>query len=202
MKLDLNRSHGCEAGRGRRRKETTRFLSPLLVSVLLGFGTVAGTGVAGDWLPLSEDGIHDPENPAIAVLQEPREALSVLPPDAVGNQVRWVTALREGYIEPRSSIHAGTEIRVLELDVLMKRTGDTRWVLFPHKPHTEWLDCSNCHDQIFAAKAGATPITMLAILTGRYCGRCHGAVSFPLTECARCHSVDPDAAPKKEAKSE
>jgi len=154
--------------------------------VLVAAGTVRA---AGDWLLLAEDGLHDPANPALEALQEPSEALAALPPDAVGNQVRWVKALADGYIEPRSSIDPGTEIRTLDLDILMKRTGDAAWVLFPHKLHTEWLDCSNCHDQIFASKAGGTPMTMLAILEGRYCGRCHGAVSFPLTECARCHSV-------------
>lgn len=144
---------------------------------------------AGDWLRLRDDGIHDPENPAIKVLQEPEEALGGLPPDAVGNMVRWVKALEEGYIQPRTNIEADTEIRVLDLDIVMKTTGDAAWVVFPHKPHSEWLDCSNCHDAIFEAKAGATPVTMLAILAGEYCGRCHGAVSFPLTECRRCHSL-------------
>jgi hypothetical protein len=30
---------------------------------------------------------------------------------------------------------------------------------------------------------------MNQILHGEQCGLCHGAVSFPLTECNRCHSV-------------
>ena len=47
--------------------------------------------------------------------------------------------------------------------------------------HTEWLDCTNCHDKLFLPKAGATPVNMFAVLQGEYCGRCHGAVSFPLT---------------------
>ena len=28
------------------------------------------------------------------------------------------------------------------------------------------------------------------ILDGEYCGICHGAVSFPLTECDRCHNTE------------
>lgn len=163
----------------------------VLMLLLIGLGAAAGTTAPREWLSLAEDSIHDPENPALLVLQEPREALSLLPPDTVGNQVRWVQALQGGYIQPRSSIDPGTELRVLDLDILMKGSGDSAWVLFPHKPHTEWLDCSNCHEKIFATKAGATPMSMLAILSGQYCGRCHGAVSFPLTECNRCHSVSP-----------
>ena len=152
-------------------------------------------GEAPSWKPLAGDGIHDIDNPAISLLQEPAEALSVLPMDTAGNQVRWVRALEEGYIQPRTNIFPETKIEVLDLDIIMPRTGSAKYVRFPHRAHTEWLDCSNCHDAIFAAKAGATPVTMLQILAGEYCGRCHGAVAFPLTECDRCHSVSSESAP-------
>lgn len=149
------------------------------------------TATASEWLPLANDGIHDPDNPALDVLQEPAEALSQLPLDDanIGNKVRWVKALSDGYIEPRTNIYPDTDIEILDLDILMKNTGSAAYVLFPHDKHTAWLDCSNCHDKIFASKAGETPMTMLMILSGEYCGRCHGAVSFPLTACKRCHSV-------------
>ncbi|MCB1792681.1 MAG: hypothetical protein KDJ24_20395 [Gammaproteobacteria bacterium] len=146
---------------------------------------------AAEWTPLAEDGVHDAENPALVLLQEPGEALTMLPPDTAGNQVRWVKALRDGYIDPRTNIHPETKVNLLDRDVIMKRTGSANYVRFPHRVHTEWLDCSNCHDHLFAREAGKTPMTMLAILSGEYCGRCHGAVAFPLTECNRCHSVAP-----------
>ncbi len=141
------------------------------------------------WRPLADDGLHNPASPAMGVLQEPGEALSLLPPDLAGNQVNWVRALREGYIEPRAKVFEDTAVKVLDSVVLMMDTGEMPLVLFPHRPHTEWLDCSNCHEGIFKSKAGATPVNMFQILEGRYCGRCHGAVAFPLTECRRCHSV-------------
>lgn len=144
---------------------------------------------AARWKPLVKDGIHDPGNPAVAILQNPAEALSVLPPDTAGNLVDWARALREGYINPRTNIMPGTEIQLLDLDIVMKRTGDMPFVNFPHLTHTEWLDCSNCHEEMFKSKTGATEFNMLDILQGRFCGQCHGAVSFPLTECNRCHSV-------------
>ncbi|MCG7982950.1 MAG: cytochrome c3 family protein [Candidatus Thiodiazotropha lotti] len=147
------------------------------------------------WKSISDDGIHDPDNPALSLLQEPVTALSILPIDTAGNQVLWVRALQEGYIEPRTNIYPDTNIEVLDLDIIMPRTGSAKYVRFPHRAHTEWLDCSNCHDAIFKAKAGATPVTMLQILSGEYCGRCHGAVAFPLTECDRCHSVSSSAQP-------
>jgi c(7)-type cytochrome triheme protein len=141
------------------------------------------------WQSLVEDGLHDPESPAIGILQEPADALSLLPPDNAGNKVAWIRALREGYIAPRTNIFPETKIEVIDMDIIMENTGELPLVLFPHKPHTEWLDCKNCHDKIFVEKVDANPINMYAILSGNYCGQCHGAVAFPLTECNRCHSV-------------
>ena len=161
--------------------------------VLLVFGCRLSD--AREWKPLAEDGFHDPANPSLGLLQEPREALGLLPPDTAGNQVNWVQALEGGYLDPRSNLYPGTDVEVLDLDIVMRRTGSANYVTFPHRPHTEWLDCSNCHDKIFLPKAGATPISMLEILSGEYCGRCHGAVAFPLTECNRCHNVS-TAAPE------
>lgn len=145
---------------------------------------------AGNQLLLAKDGIHDPANPAIKLLQEPREALRSLPVDVVGNNVRWIQALEQGLITPRTNILPDTPIKVLDQDVIMPRTGELPMVRFPHKQHTEWLDCSNCHEKLFKSKAGATTtMNMFQILQGEYCGVCHGAVAFPLTECNRCHSV-------------
>lgn len=151
---------------------------------------LAGVALAGNFVPLAKDGVHDPANPAIKLLQEPKDALSKLPPDAVGNRVNWVKALEQGIIAPRTNVLPDTNIKVLDQDVIMRRTGEMPMVLFPHRQHTEWLDCSNCHDQLFKSKAGATTsMNMYQILQGEYCGVCHGAVAFPLTECRRCHSV-------------
>lgn len=141
------------------------------------------------WKPLADDRLHDPASPAIGVLQEPGEALSLMPPDLVGNKVNWVRALREGYIAPRNRVLEDTTVKLLDSKVIMMNTGEMPLVVFPHLTHTEWLDCSNCHEGIFKSEAGATPVNMFQILQGKYCGRCHGAVSFPLTECRRCHSM-------------
>jgi c(7)-type cytochrome triheme protein len=141
------------------------------------------------WLPLTKDELHDPAMNTLKVLQNPDEALSKLPRSGAGNQVDWAKALENGYIKPHVNIRSGTEIKVLDLDVLRQNTGEMDMVLFPHKQHTEWLVCSNCHEELFKSKAGATRFGMFDILNGEYCGRCHGAVAFPLTECKRCHNV-------------
>jgi c(7)-type cytochrome triheme protein len=167
-----------------------KYSSAIFLLVVLTALTGAVVG-AGNWQPLRDDGLHDPSNPAIEVLQEPGEALSVLVPDGAGNKVDWVQSLQQGLIEPRPSLDGSREQVIRETTVLMKNTYPMLYVRFPHKPHTQWMSCEMCHDRIFLPQVDANPINMGKILEGEYCGLCHGAVSFPLTECNRCHNTDP-----------
>jgi len=175
---------------GKRSKRARRNALGLLVvlSVLVATALVA----AGKWKSLREDGLHDPRSPVLSMLQEPSEALSRLPPNPAGNLVDWIGALQKGVIQPRSSLHGDKEGELRDTEVLLKYTGNMPYVLFPHKAHTEWLDCENCHEELFSSEGKTPGLKMLAILQGEFCGRCHGAVAFPLTECNRCHSVRPE----------
>ncbi len=158
--------------------------------VLLAVGVVLSAWAApGLWKRLETDGLHDPQGPGITQLQQPGDALQALPPDTAGNLVSWVRAIDSGAINPRTNLFPETKVRVLDQDIIIARYGSMPAVKFPHRQHTLWLDCANCHDQLFKAKAGANKFSMTAILNGEQCGLCHGAVSFPLTECNRCHSV-------------
>ncbi len=152
---------------------------------------LAGVALAAPslWQRLEKDGVHDPRGPGIALLQQPGDALSALPRDSAGNLVNWVRAIDSGAIAPRTHLQPETEVRVLDLDLIIAKYGSMPAVKFPHRQHTLWLDCANCHDRLFKAKAGANRFSMTAILNGEQCGVCHGAVAFPLTECNRCHSV-------------
>jgi c(7)-type cytochrome triheme protein len=158
----------------------------LAAALALALGAIAATSL---WLRLENDGLHDPANPAIGLLQQPAEALSPLPRDTAGNMVHWVKALESGAINPRTNILPETEVRVRDDEFIIAKFGSMPAVKFPHRPHTLWLDCSNCHEHLFKSKAGANRFSMTAILNGEQCGVCHGAVAFPLTECNRCHSV-------------
>ena len=140
-------------------------------------------------MPLAKDGLHDPRSPAVRLKQQPSEALNPLAADTAGNQVRWVEALDKGQINPRATLQQGGKVRLLDSEILLNVNGGTPMVMFPHRQHTLWLDCSNCHNEIFIDQAGANQLSMERILQGEQCGVCHGAVSFPLTECNRCHSV-------------
>lgn len=175
-----------------------KFTSAIFLLVLLTALASAVVG-AGNWQPLNNDGLHDPSNPALEVLQEPGEALSVLVPDGAGNKVDWVQSLQQGLIEPRPSLDGSREPEIRETTVLMKNTYPMLYVRFRHKPHSQWMSCEMCHDRIFLPQEDANPINMGKILEGEYCGLCHGAVSFPLTECSRCHNTDPATLAREDA---
>ena len=174
--------------------------------------------VGNTWLPLAKDGLHDmdglrnPENPAFQLLQEPHEALSGLPANkprpllyafgkapeptisTAGNKVDWVLALTTGAISPRRAKTApGTGVEaeelVMDMDIMLNQNGSMPMVRFPHRAHTMWLVCANCHPAIFVPQKGANKISMYKILEGEQCGICHSAVAFPLTDCSRCHGV-------------
>ncbi|WP_448191358.1 c(7)-type cytochrome triheme domain-containing protein [Azospirillum sp. sgz301742] len=144
--------------------------------------------------PLGAEGIYDPTNPSLSVLQAPEEALGPLPPGlSGGNHVNWVEALRRGQINPRKGVAADAQMNVVDMNVLMSRTASMPNVKFPHREHTEWLACTNCHPAIFLPKKDGNPINMYSILKGEFCGVCHGKVAFPLTDCFRCHNTPQDS---------
>ncbi|MBI1194805.1 MAG: hypothetical protein GC138_03020, partial [Gammaproteobacteria bacterium] len=147
----------------------------------------------GEVVDVANDGIHDPTNETTHILQQPYEAMANFPRDAMGI-IDWVKTLESGLIDPRKSLKEGEgEMFVVDFDIIFKNTRSMPWVRFPHKAHTEWLTCANCHPAIFIPQKGANPISMSDIIQGNYCGVCHGKVAFPPTmNCGRCHSVAKD----------
>ncbi len=141
---------------------------------------------------LIDDGVHDPAAD-LHDLQPPLEALKTLPTATFGNGVNWVAALNKHQINPRADQFGSKEQFTLDMNIPMEVAGTMNNVLFPHKAHTAWLDCSNCHPDIFQMKRGGNPITMKKINSGEYCGVCHGKVAFPIADCNRCHSVSKQA---------
>jgi len=139
--------------------------------------------------PPESDGIHDPTADGTLMLQPPQEAFAGLPKSRSGNYVDWNRAIDEMLITPRSDINNpdATAI-VLDLNIVREVKGSMPDVVYPHKQHTQWLDCANCHPAIFIPMKGANQISMASILMGEKCGVCHGKVAFPVSECRRCHS--------------
>ncbi|PWB67491.1 MAG: cytochrome C, partial [Betaproteobacteria bacterium] len=146
--------------------------------------------------PPAEDGIHDPANAGTHALQPPLAALGGMPPLGAGNRVNWVASLDGGRIRPRwDRDDPAASAMVMDLNIVREVKGSMPDVVYPHKQHTEWLDCSNCHPQIFIPQKGANQISMASIMLGQKCGVCHGKVAFPVSECRLCHSKKKDAVP-------
>lgn len=142
-------------------------------------------------LPPPEDGIHDTTNEATFALQPPTVAYKGLPETTFGNGVDWVKAIDQKLLAPRwDRVNPDEEPFVLDMDIVRPVKASMPDVVFPHRQHTEWLACSNCHPAIFIPQKGANQISMSAILLGEKCGVCHGKVSFPVETktCRKCHS--------------
>ena len=152
--------------------------------------------------PPAEDGIHDPTNAGTMLLQPPKVAFESLSKSKSGNRVDWVKALQNGEIAPRYERMDDTaKPVVMDLNIVREVKGSMPDVVYPHKQHTEWLDCSNCHPAIFIPQKGANQISMASILLGQKCGVCHGKVAFPVSECRKCHSKQKPAATEAKAKA-
>lgn len=141
--------------------------------------------------PPTEDGIHDVENPGTEVLMPPQTAFESMEKSKHGNYVDWVASLNKGMINPRWDRLDPTQTPiVMDLNIVREVKGSMPDVVYPHAQHTAWLDCSNCHPDIFIPAKGANQINMAAILLGEKCGVCHGKVAFPIktSTCRICHS--------------
>ncbi|MBF0420422.1 MAG: cytochrome c, class I [Magnetococcales bacterium] len=145
------------------------------------------------------DGIHDPDNPGTPQLQPPKEAFTNFTNSNAGNYINWVQTLKSNAINPRYDRQdPNAEALILDLDIVREVKGSMPDVVYPHDRHTAWLDCSNCHPDIFIPEKGKNAISMAQILMGQKCGVCHGKVAFPVSECRLCHSKPktPAAKPK------
>jgi c(7)-type cytochrome triheme protein len=116
-----------------------------------------------------------------------------LPAAEFGNGIDWAKAAQEGYIDPLHTLQPGNQppmplpeklLKPLELGTKAPRSG----ILFSHQDHMGWLDCSNCHPEIFdIQKEGTQYFSMEANIYGQFCGVCHMRTAFPMSDCHRCH---------------
>ena len=120
-------------------------------------------------------------------------AFEVLPKDHAGF-INWNKAVTDGIIRPKSSISGWEEDEyegyLANLLVFQTKIPEIPDVVFPHGMHTYWLSCDSCHPKPFKKEIGSTNFTMGNIIEGKFCGKCHGKVSFPpstFKNCNRCH---------------
>lgn len=113
-----------------------------------------------------------------------------LPRDGYGNKIDWTGAMRKGEILPKQSVVDDnfSPIPFKKFLILEAEWSMIPPSIFPHREHTEWLDCANCHPDTFNIKKKTTKhFLMKYILEGKFCGVCHLNVAFPLDDCYRCH---------------
>lgn len=132
---------------------------------------------------------HDTNPDARAELFEAVFNSRPFPTAPFGNGIDWVKALRRGLIEPAPYLKVKIEEMPFDRELLLQaEMGNIPPAVFPHKAHSEWMDCDTCHPAIFNIKAKTTKhFRMALILKGQFCGACHLNVAFPMDDCARCH---------------
>jgi c(7)-type cytochrome triheme protein len=117
--------------------------------------------------------------------------LKDFPKALYGDQINWTKALKRGLITPKQSI-IDPEFQSIPFEQGLRLNSEwqlakTRAV-FPHQKHIEWLDCADCHPDIFnIQKKGTKHFRMDNINRGMFCGACHLTVAFPVQDCRRCH---------------
>ncbi len=129
-------------------------------------------------------------NGDISYGKEKFENLSSLSQAPSGNRVDWVKALVNEEIKPATYVFEEEGPMEFGRTIII----ETKWagispVIFQHEVHGKWLDCSNCHPEIFAIKQeGTENLAMESILNYEFCGECHGKVAFPPNDnCKKCH---------------
>ena len=115
-----------------------------------------------------------------------------LPRARFGNGVNWMKAEEDKILTLKDEIK-GVSAKRSGKDIpgdeeLLPKEQTMPHIIFSHKKHAVWNGCVLCHPSPFEEKAGATKFTMEQIFRGKYCGTCHGKVSFPTLDCQRCHA--------------
>ncbi len=112
-----------------------------------------------------------------------------LPVDRFGF-IDWVELRKKGVVKPLQSFDKEAAGEVKENKILIRsKSPAVRDILFDHKTHSSVIRCSSCHPAQFKEELGANKMNMKAIAQGRFCGYCHGKVSFTFKDCVRCHNV-------------
>ena len=153
-------------------------------------GGTAGTG------DIKKSGIASADAKAGAGWHPAALASTNLPLDKYG-LIDWAKVVRaNNVIAPRFSLDPAAkpdDETILDMTILFEtKSNFMDNVPFPHYMHTWWLKCEACHQSvggpIFEMGAGANKVKMVEMADGKWCGRCHGRVAFPLADCRRCHT--------------
>jgi c(7)-type cytochrome triheme protein len=128
-------------------------------------------------------------NGDISYGKEKFKKLAHFPMTPYGNRIDWVAAFKEGLIKPKDTIVGNYHPMPFDKTLHLEPEFGVPPAVFPHKSHTQWLDCANCHPDIFNIKQKTTKqFSMMESLHLQFCGTCHLRTAFPLDDCKRCHA--------------
>lgn len=155
----------------------------------IAFGWQVTNGVEGE--PSNCDRCH-----SVGLAVKPKNDFYVfregMPRERFGNGIDWVQAEDDGLVSPVDTLESVSFHRpklVSPGDEMLTASEVTMPdIVFSHLKHSVWNGCELCHPQVFGIKKGSTTYTMQEIFEGRFCGSCHGRVSFPNDDCQRCHT--------------
>ncbi len=102
--------------------------------------------------------------------------------------IDWMKLKENDVFAPVASLEADGAEEIRDNRILFaSRSGFVDDVIFDHRIHSDWIQCASCHPAIFKEELGGNRMKMIDMSKGRYCGRCHGRVSFTFADCLRCH---------------
>jgi len=110
-----------------------------------------------------------------------------------GNKVDWLAAEEKGFIKLKDQVPGVTlkpktiKASIRDREIKPRVTGMPD-IIFSHTKHAVWNGCELCHPELFGIKNGSTKFSMQDIFDGKFCGVCHGKVSFSTMNCQRCHA--------------
>ena len=103
--------------------------------------------------------------------------------------IDWLELKRNGIFRPIHSLRKDFKHEVRDNKILFKSKSKLKNVLFDHKVHSSWINCSSCHPEVFRETL-TNDVKMVRMSKGKFCGYCHGKVSFTFADCKRCHSQE------------
>ncbi len=104
--------------------------------------------------------------------------------------IDWLKLKELNAFKPIPSLDKDTEYKTRDNVIrFVSKSSFLDDVLFGHKVHADWINCSSCHPALFSDTLGGTKIKMTEMSKGRFCGNCHGKVSFTFADCKRCHNT-------------
>ncbi len=105
------------------------------------------------------------------------------------NDIDWLELQVKEVFSPIVSLDGNYKEEIKDNEILfISASNSLDNVLFSHKVHSAWIECSTCHPVIFKDELNANDIKMIEMSEGKNCGLCHGKVSFSFADCLRCHN--------------